>query len=303
MKIGVIGPGAIGCLFGALFSRAGHEVWVLDHRPERAQLLDRQGILGHDPNGQDWRAQVRATADAVRIGPVPLALLCVKSAAVAEAVAAARPMLGNKTLVVALQNGLGHHPVLDAALPFWALGITSQGANISGPGHLIRGGQGPTLLGFLAPAPDWAWARLTETVAMLSQAGLPAELSPDIRAAAWNKLIVNAGINALTALENCPNGELLKRPAALALMTEATREAARVARQSGVSINADPLAMTLAVCRATAANRSSMLQDVRSGRPTEVAAINGEVVRRGQELGIATPANELLLARVLALRA
>ncbi len=303
MKIGVIGPGAIGCLFGALLSRAGHEVWVLDHRPERAQLLDRQGMVGHDPGGRAWRAQVRATAEAAQIGPVPLALLCVKSAAVAEALADARSMLGDKTLVVALQNGLGHHPILDATLPLWALGITSQGANLSGPGHLIRGGQGPTLLGFISPAPDWARTRLAETAAMLSQAGLPAELSPDIRAAAWNKLIVNAGINALTALEDCSNGELLERPAALELMAGAVREAARVARQSGVAVKADPLEMTLAVCRATAANWSSMWQDVRSGRPTEVAAINGEVVRRGQELGIATPVNELLLARVLALRA
>ncbi len=302
MKISVVGPGALGCLFGALLSQAGHEIWMLDHRPERASLLDRQGILGRDTRYKPWRARVRATSEAASIGLAPLALICVKSSAVAEAVCAATPMRGPKTLILALQNGLAHHAVLDKALPVWALGLTSQGATLSGPGRIRQGGQGPTSLGFLVPAPTWACQRLAETAALFRQAGIPTELSPDIRAAAWNKLIVNAGINALTALEDCANGELLNSPAALALLNAAVREAARVAAGSGVAVNADPVSMTLAVCRATQDNLSSMLQDVRNGRPTEIVAINGEIVRRGKELDIPTPVNELLLARVLTLR-
>jgi 2-dehydropantoate 2-reductase len=134
--------------------------------------------------------------------------------------------------------------------------------------------------------------------------GLPADLSDDLESLVWGKLVVNAGINALTALLRVPNGALAESAEATALLAGAVAEAAAVARARGTPLPyADPLAHTLEVARATGANRSSMLQDVLRGSPTEIDAINGAVAREGLRLGVPTPVNSMLAALVGALDA
>jgi 2-dehydropantoate 2-reductase len=133
---------------------------------------------------------------------------------------------------------------------------------------------------------------------------LPAELSDDLDALVWGKLVVNAGINALTALLRVPNGALAANMPARALMASAIAEAAAVAQARGTALPyADPLAHTLAVAHATGANHSSMLQDVLRGSPTEIDAINGAVVREGLRLGVPTPVNSFLTDLMRALDA
>lgn len=300
MKIGIVGPGALGCLFSAMLVKSGHQVWLLDHRPERARQIDAQGIELHDQHGAS-RVPVRATVDPEDIGRVALALLCVKADAVAVAVRNALPILAPDSLLIALQNGIAHHDRLDTVLSGWALGVTAMGASLLGPGAVRHGGSGLTQVGFLGDVEAQAAARLEGAVGLMRHAGIAAAVSPDIRAAAWNKLIVNAGINALTALADCANGELLSRPVALALMEAAVREAARVALAYGVKVASDPLAMAIAVCRGTASNSSSMRQDIRQGRRTEIEAINGMVVKRAAPVGVPVPVNQALLAGVKAL--
>jgi 2-dehydropantoate 2-reductase len=156
-------------------------------------------------------------------------------------------------------------------------------------------------LGFLGKATATARHRLLEVSELMNLAAIPTTIRADILSAAWNKLIVNVGINALTAMENCTNGELLCRPKALAVLEAAVLEAARVARACGIEISSDPVAMTIDVCRKTGDNISSMVQDLRHGRHTEVEAINGAILRQAQALGISVPANQSLLAGVKAL--
>ena len=302
MKISVVGPGALGCLFAAILAEAGHQVWLLDHRVERARLIEDQGIYLHDRQGQR-RVSVRATADPAQIGMVQLAFLCVKSAVVEGAARNLLPILGSESLLIALQNGIAHHRLLTEILPFWALGITAQGANLLGPGSVRHGGFGPTYLGFLADVDELIKHRLQGAVDLMSHAGIATSFSSDILAVAWNKLIVNAGINALTALEDCANGELLARPAALATLKAAVREAAQVGKACGIRIASDPVTMTVGVCRETAENISSMLQDIRQRRHTEIEAINGVIVRQAAAFGILVPTNQALLAGVKALEA
>ena len=301
MKICVIGPGALGCLFGALLARAGHKVWLSDHRPERARLIEAQGLELHDQMGR-LVVPVRATADPSQIGPVQLMLLCVKSDDVVSAAHNAIPALGSGGLLIALQNGIAHHPrLMELGHHPWALGITAQGANLLRSGVVRHGGSGSTSVGFLMKVDDSATLRLRETADLLNQAGISTTISTDILTAAWNKLIVNVGINALTALEDCRNGDLLRRPAALATMKSAVQEATRVALASGITITPDPVAMTIAVCRQTEDNISSMLQDIRHRRRTEVNAINGVIVCMAVALGIAAPVNQALLDGVKAI--
>jgi 2-dehydropantoate 2-reductase len=164
-----------------------------------------------------------------------------------------------------------------------------------------HGGHGLTRLGFVTPRSDQARQQLAAASAAFNAAGLPAEVVPDIRDRLWQKLLVNVGINALTALHDCPNGMLLELPDARERLIAAVQEAAAVAAAEGVALAADPVAMTLQVCRDTAANLSSMLQDVRRRRPTEIAAINGAIVAIGERLGLATPVNRELTAAIKAL--
>jgi 2-dehydropantoate 2-reductase len=177
--------------------------------------------------------------------------------------------------------------------------VTALGATLLGPGHVRHAGQGLTLFS-TAPDPE----RMAALAALFSACALPAELSDDLEALVWGKLVVNVGINALTALLRVPNGALVDVPEARALLEQAVAEAVAVARARGTRLpDPDPLAHVLAVARATGANRSSMLQDVLRGSPTEIATINGAVVREGRRLGVPTPVNELLTALVQALDA
>lgn len=298
-RVAIVGPGALGCLLAASLGRIGVEIRVLDHDSQRAGLLQHSGLtleqgerLEHFP--------IQATADPLRIGPVALVLLCVKSPALPQTLPSLLPLLTKNTLLLAWQNGIGHLPVLqEAELPCpVALAVTSLGAHLVGPGRVRFGGEGATSFGFLREAPEEAKTALQETAELFRRAGLEVRVAEDIQAQVWDKLLVNVGINALTAIHGCENGALLGNPVALRLMGAAVLEAASVAQAKGIGIAPEPVARTIAVCQATAANISSMLQDVRGKRQTEIESINGAVLEEAKLLGIPAPVNAQLFAAV-----
>jgi 2-dehydropantoate 2-reductase len=295
----------LGCLLAAKLSR-DHEVWLLDHDPVRAALLDDTGLLLEDTEGIT-RHFVHVTSEATLVGKVELTLLCVKSHKVEDAVKGAWSAIQGGGLFLALQNGIGHLEVLPALCRemCWGLGATSQGATMAGPGRVLHRGSGPTWIGLSSAQSDaggvqQAFCRksLIMAAAALSEAGIPTEAVDEILPRLWDKLLVNVGINALTAINDCPNGALLDDPGTAAMMSAAVGEAVVVAERLGIKLNPDPLAMVRNVCRATATNISSMLQDVRAGRPTEIEAINGAVVRLADSLGVSAPMNEDLVRKV-----
>ena len=303
MRIVIIGPGALGCLFAARLALAGgHDVRLLDHDSQRAALLNEQGLLFEEA-GATHRLMIPVTSDPAGIADVELLLLCVKSYGVFAALATLRDQWPAGALLLAFQNGIAHLDPL-VALPAscrWGLGVTTEGANLRAPGQVRHGGHGLTRLGFVDSQPEDARQQLAAVAAAFNASGLVTELVPDIRDRLWQKLLVNVGINALTALHGCPNGKLLEIPAARERLIAAVEEAAAVAAAEGIAIPADPVAITIQVCRDTAANISSMLQDVRRRRPTEIAAINGAVVAIAERLGLATPVNRELTAAIRAL--
>jgi 2-dehydropantoate 2-reductase len=316
MKIGIIGAGAMGSLLGFyLCERA--EVWLLDRWVAHVEAINGQG-LRCERDGQEHTRRLHATPDPAAIGACDVALVLVKAHATAWAAEQARLLLNDErrtmnddppgsfivhrsSLVVTLQNGVGNREILAAALGQERVGqgVTSLGATLLGPGHVRHAGHGPTVFG---AAPDRAgMAALAE---LFNSCNLPAELTDDLEALIWGKLVVNAGINALTALLRVPNGALANTPEARALVALAVAEAAAVAAARGTRLPyADPLAHVLQVAQATGANRSSMLQDALRGSPTEIATINGAVVREGARLGVPTPVNRLLADLVAALDA
>jgi len=298
-RIAIVGPGALGCLLATALCRTNRDIWVLDHDSRRAALLQHSGLT-LEQGDRSEHFPVHAVADAKLIGPVSLALLSVKSPALRQTLPSLLPLLAENTLLLAWQNGIGHFPILSGAgLPCpVALAVTSLGAHLIGPGKVRFGGRGATSLGFLGKESQTAISALQEAAELFRMAGLEARVEDDILVQVWNKLLVNVGINALTAIHDCENGELLRNAQALAVLRAAVLEAAGVALAKGISIDPDPVGRTIAVCQATSANISSMLQDVRGRRKTEIEAINGAVLDEAVRLGIPAPVNAELVDAV-----
>jgi 2-dehydropantoate 2-reductase len=202
--------------------------------------------------------------------------------------------------VVLLQNGMGFQQSVRAALGQARVfaAVTTEGAFLQGPLRVRHAGRGLTTLGLYPRAEATAAAALA---AELGDGGLEVEAVSDIETALWRKLAVNCAINPLTALHRCPNGALLDDPALHAEFAALCTELERVFAALGhAGIAATLRAQASAVARATASNRSSMLQDIEAGRRTEIEFITGFLCRTARATGIACPRNEALLAAVRA---
>jgi 2-dehydropantoate 2-reductase len=298
MNIVVIGPGALGSLFSARLAASGQQVTLLDHNPARAKALDNQLTLSCAD--QEQRVALPITADHTCLNRADLILLTVKSQHVGDLLAVIQNHITPDCLILGLQNGIGHLHFFDDSRGGLALGVTSQGATLLAPGHVRHGGHGPTAIGFLHPVPDKISLRLNRAAAAMTTAGLATEVVNNIEDRLWQKLLINAGINGLTVLYDCPNGQLLAIPEARSRLIALVEEGARIAHTKGIDAGADPVDRTLDVCRATASNISSMLQDIRNGRNTEIMAINGALLAEAKKFAIPTPENKLLVSQVLA---
>jgi 2-dehydropantoate 2-reductase len=296
MRLTLIGSGAMACLLGARLAPHADLMLLGTWREGVAAIASRGVRLEAD--GETKSVPVRATTDPCQAAPADAALVLVKSWQTERAARQVAQVLASDGVAVTLQNGLGNLEQLRASVgPERAtLGVTTLGATLLGPGHVRAGGRGPVHL------PDDP--RLDGLSAVLRAASLDVRQSPhaNLQSLLWGKLAVNCGINALTALLRVPNGELLERPDARRLMGQAACEAGEVARALGIELPyADAAAQAAEVARATAANHSSMLQDVLRGAPTEIDAINGAVVKAGRRRGVVAPVNEMLWRLVRAL--
>jgi len=302
MRIAIIGIGAMGCLFGARLA-PWVDVLMVGTWPEGMAALRERGVTLVDAEGEHI-VPVQAISDegGFESRPYELALILVKSYQTVRAAEQAAALLAPEGLALTLQNGLGNREALVARLGAErvAQGVTAQGATLLGPGRVYHAGGGPTYLGVTAGTFD----RLEAVATLFRQAGFETHLAEDIAGLAWGKLVVNAAINPLTALLRVPNGALLENEDARMLMEAAARETAAVAQAQGIVLPfADPAARAREVAARTASNRSSMLQDVLRGGPTEIEAISGAVVCEGRRLGVPTPINETLWHLVRALGA
>ncbi|MEN8257150.1 MAG: 2-dehydropantoate 2-reductase [Thermodesulfobacteriota bacterium] len=300
MNIVVIGPGALGSLFSARLAAAGQNVTLLDHNAQRANALGNHLTLITADQERD--VDLSITADPACLKQAELVILAVKSQQIADLLPVVQGLSGPERLILGLQNGIGHlHFFTDAASGL-ALGVTSQGATLVKAGSVRHGGDGPTVIGFLQPPPDRHGALLKKAATALSAAGLATEIVDDIKNRLWQKLLVNVGINGLTVLYDCPNGDLLKIPEARSRLIALVEEGVHVAHRKGIDVGTAPVGRTLEVCQATAGNVSSMLQDVRNGKKTEIMAINGALLSEAKKLAIPVSENELLVKQVLALK-
>jgi len=285
----IVGTGAMACLFAARLADAGMAVKLLGTWPEGLEALRTRGVRLLGADGLERAYPVEAMADPADCGQTHFALVLVKSWQTERAAQQLAQCLSPEGLALTLQNGLGNRETLVQHLGEQrvALGVTTSGATLVGPGRVLPGGEGVISLG--------AHARLASLANLLQQAGFSVELVAEADSLLWSKLVINAAINPLTALLRVPNGELLGRPEARTLMAAAAREAAAVAGAQDLRLTyPDPVAAAESVARRTASNTSSMLQDVLRGAPTEIDAICGAIVSAGAERGISVPVNRTL---------
>jgi len=301
MRIVVIGAGAMGGLIGTRLAVTGHHVTLYDTWDEHVAAIERSGILITEYDDSILRFRIPATTTPPALDAVDLVLVFVKSYHTASALRPFAARLPADTFVLSLQNGLGNLDLIRAALPGHEriiLGTTAHGAALLGPGRLRHTGKGATMIGDPAQ-PGNRRFDLTPISRALTRAGFETTVAENIHTAIWDKLIVNVAINALTALTGLRNGELLDDPELQPVIAQLVDESVNVMRAAGVPVGThDHLAYARKVMRDTATNYSSMLQDVRNCRRTEIDSINGAVTRLGAELGVATPLNRLLTVLV-----
>lgn len=302
MRIVIVGPGAIGCLFAAFLSKSKEELWLLDKNKERAAKINQQGIIAEGISG-NWQAKVKATADIKEIDSADLIIICVKSYSTKEAIIHAKALVGDDTRILTLQNGVGNIEIIGEVLGTEKVigGVTNQGATLVDIGHIRHAGRGETVIGRIDGRIP---AEIRSVREIFNKVGLETRISRDIKGLLWSKLIINVGINALTAITHLNNGRLVEFEGTRRILRDAVLEAIRIAKRKRIKlIYDDPLAKVEAVCEATATNVSSMLQDILKKKRTEIDFINAVIVRQAQELRIPAPVNSMLVDLVKTIEA
>lgn len=283
----LVGTGALATLFAARLSEAGHSVHMLGTWKNGLKALQENGARIVDANGNERAYKVHATDDLREVSSAKHALVLVKSWQTERAANQLKELLASDGLAITLQNGMGNKETLirDLGTGRVSLGITTTGATLLGPGLVKMGGEGVISL-----EQNQALGPLE---AALRSSNFNVQVVDDAQSLIWGKLVINAAINPLTALLQVPNGELLSRPKARKMMGALARETAEVAMAERVHLPfSNPVDAAEDVARKTAANLSSMFQDMRRGAPTEIDAICGAVARRGEKHGIKTPYNK-----------
>ena len=296
MEILIVGTGALAVLFAARLTQAGLGTTMLGTWQTGLKALYQEGARLVGATGNEQRFPVNVTDDPQDCRGVKYAIVLVKSWQTERAASQLADCLAEDGLSLTLQNGLGNREILANKLGEGrvVLGTTTMGATLLQPGLVELRGDG--ILSIEAhPGFDALGTALI-------LAGFKLEIVKDVRSLVWSKLVINSAINPLTALLRVPNGELLARPSARALMNALAKETTAVALSQRVKLAfSDPVALVEGVARNTAVNHSSMYQDIQRGAPTEIDSICGAVTRIGQRNNIPTPNNEVCWQLVHAL--
>ena len=295
IRVAVLGAGAVGCYYGGMLARAGHRVTLIG-RPMHVEAFRKSGLRFEGLNF-DEQIAVEASTEAAAVRGARLVLFCVKSTDTERAAAQIAPHLDADAVVVNLQNGVDNterirketsQPVVPA--------VVYVATEMKGPGHLRHHGRGDLVIGSLDGS--ISAETLQSLKVQFEEAFVPVQISDNVAGELWAKLVVNCAYNALSAITQLPYGRMIEGPGIRATMREVVEETLAVAKASGVQMAPDLLEPTWKIAAAMPSQFSSTAQDLARGKPTEIDHLNGYVVRRGEALGIPTPANRVLHALV-----
>ena len=285
-----MGAGAVGCYFGGMLARAGHGVTLIA-RPQHVEAIERDG-LHMEARTFDEHVRLKASSDPGAVRDADLVLFCVKSTDTESAGAQIRPHLRPDALVLCLQNGVDNADRLRKVLPEQAVSaaVVYVATEMAGPGHLKHHGRGELVI-----EPTAASRRAAQA---LIDCGVPTDVSDNVRGALWLKLVLNCAYNAISAIAQQPYGEAVKGPGITDVVRDVIDECIAVATAEGMDLPGDVHGAGTKLIATIPAQYSSTAQDIARGKPTEIDYLNGHIVKRGEALGVPTPANRVLWALV-----
>lgn len=303
MKIAIVGGGAMGGVWAVLLSKIGHQVSVVDVSAQLVDTINADGLAIVEAPRADAavRDQVRiqATSQPADVGVCDAVFFFVKAQHTASAAALAAPLVSQETTVVSLQNGWGNADVLarSFAPEQIVVGVTYHSATTVAFARVAHTGKGPT---FVGPYKDGASLERTELISRaLNEAGVENTATAQVKTEIWKKLILNAATLPTSSLTRLRSVELGQPGPLLDLVDAVTAEAVQVAQALGYEIAYEERVERIHTILAGAgAGKSSMLQDVEAQRKTEIEVVNGAVVRAAQQVGVATPLNQALVALI-----
>ncbi len=295
MRIAILGAGAMGMLFATHLHRCEEEVYLVNRKGTNSQTIKENGISVEWPNGRKEHLRIPIYTESHQLPRADVVFVFVKGYATTNAMKLLIPAIDEQTIVVSLQNGMGNEQKIRAAITGStrvAVGTTVCASTRLSAGHIRINHIGETHIGYPETPPDEGLKGVAE---LLSGCGIPTSCEANIRRRLWEKLFSNLAINPLTAILDVPNGQVAEKESCKRLLKILIDEAVKVAESEGESFNRDTVInYVLTVASKTAGNISSMLQDIRNGRKTEIDSINGWIVTKGKEHGIPTPANEII---------
>ncbi len=289
LKIAVMGAGAVGCYYGGMLARAGHDVTLIG-RAQHIQAAQRGG-LRLETQAFDVHVPVRASSEVAAVSIAQWVLCCVKSVDSELAAAQMAPHLAADARILCLQNGVDNAERLQARLSQQVLpAVVYVASEMAGPGHVRHRGRGELVVPAAPACQDLA--------ALFVAAGVPVELSDNVTGALWAKLILNCAYNALSAITQRPYGPLAQGEGISRVMRDIVAECLAVARAEGIIVPGDTWHAVERIARTMPSQLSSTAQDLARGRRSEIDHLNGHIVKRGEALGVATPVNRALHAVV-----
>lgn len=303
-RVAVVGAGAVGGYFGGMLARAGADVTLIG-RPMHVEVWNRDGLFVDSVNFQE-RIRVAASTDVAASADADLVLFSVKSLDTVETARQLARFVRSDASIVSLQNGVDNVDRIRTAAALDPIAaVVYVASSMPAPGYIKHAGRGDLLIGDLpgraGPPRQAAIARVSS---LFEAAGVSCRISPDIQADLWTKLITNVGLNGISAVVHSTYGDVVTIPESRETIRLLVNECVAVARASGVSLpDNDFAAMVLQFAERVGPVFSSTAQDLERGKPTEIDALNGFVVRRGAELGVPTPVNQSIVAFVKLLEA
>lgn len=302
MRIAVFGAGSVGGYFGGRLAQAGEDV-VFISRGEHLKAIRSDGLRVESSEGDFFLRPARATEDPATVGPVDAVLVCVKAWQVPQAAEAMRPMIGPKTIVVPLQNGVEAPSQLEAVLGADHVlgGLCRIISSVVAPGHIRHAGIDPYVaFGSLNASRSEGAENLRD--AFLRAKGVQVQIPQDIRVAMWRKFLLIAAWSGLGALTRAPIGLIRSQPETRPMLMQALEEIHTVAVAHRVALPLKAIAETLAfIDGLPPQGTASMQRDIVAGRPSELASQNGAVVRLAREARVEVPLHTFIYRSLLLL--
>jgi 2-dehydropantoate 2-reductase len=306
VRVAVMGAGAVGSYFGGMLARAGVEVMLIG-RPAHVEAIRREGLL-LDTTTFHERVRVNASTDPAAVANADVVLFCVKMTDTEIASRSLAPHLAPGAITLSLQNGVDNVDRIRAASGIDAIpAVVYIAVALPEPGHVKHSARGELVIGELKrerSATETPSERCQRVAELFKGAGVPCRISDDIEADLWSKFVVNCAGNAVAAIAQTTYGAAAREPHTREVMARLIEETVAVARASGVRLPETDFVQTgLKFLESMVNATSSTAMDIARGKPTEIDSLNGLVVRRGAELGIATPVSFTVHALVKLLEA